>query len=137
MPISPREGGYRLRGLLRSHDYAKDIVFFHDDQVLALDLHFGARPLAEQDLIAGLDVERGERAVFRASSAADRYDFAFLRLFLSGVGNDDPASSLGLGLDPADQHAIMKGAKVHSGGILSTGVRLFLSLAQAALVLPS
>src|SRR3546814_7967927 len=32
-----------------SADDAEDVALFHDEQVLAIDLHFGARPLAEQN----------------------------------------------------------------------------------------
>ena len=39
-------------------DDTHDVVFLHDQQVLAVDLDLGAGPLAEQDLIAGLDIER-------------------------------------------------------------------------------
>jgi hypothetical protein len=55
-----REGRGKLG---RSADDAQDVAFLHDQQVLAVELHFGARPLAEQDAVAGLDVERLELAV--------------------------------------------------------------------------
>ena len=35
-------------------------------------------------------------------------DFAFGRLFLGAIGNDDPASSLFLGFDAAYQHAVVQ-----------------------------
>src|SRR5207247_7445262 len=81
---------------------AQNVAFLHDDEVLTVDLHFGAGPFAEQDLVARLDVERRDLAFVGASSGADGDHFAFLRLFLGGVGNDDPARGLLLGLDPAD-----------------------------------
>ena len=40
-------------------------------------------------------------------------DFALLRLFLGGVGDDDPAGRLFLGLDAADEHAIMERTEGH------------------------
>jgi hypothetical protein len=49
-----------------SADDAEDVAFLHDQQVFAVDLDFGARPLAEQHAVAGLDVERGNLAVFGA-----------------------------------------------------------------------
>src|SRR5207253_6808933 len=90
-----------------------DVAFLHDDEVFTVDLHFGARPFAEQDLVAGLDVERRDRAVVGASAAADGDDFAFLRLFLSRVGNDDPAGGLCFGLDAADEDSVMKRPETH------------------------
>jgi hypothetical protein len=65
-----------------------------------------------------LDVERRDLAVFVAGAGADGDDFAFLRLFLGGVGNDDPAGGLFLGLDPADEHAVMKRPETHQGKTL-------------------
>src|SRR5688572_3408928 len=91
-----------------SADDAEDVAFFHDDEVFAVDLDLGARPLAEQDAVARLDVERRDRAGLRTRAGADRNDFAFLRLFLGRIGNDDPAGSLFLGLDPTDEDSIMK-----------------------------
>src|SRR5215218_2577956 len=67
---------------VRSADDPEDVAFLHDDQVFAVDLDLGARPFAEQDAVAGLDVERGHLAFVRASARTDRDDFAYLRLFL-------------------------------------------------------
>ena len=80
-------------GITASADDPEDIAFLHDDEVLAIDLDLGARPFAEQDAVARLDVHRRDRAVFGAGARTDRDDFAFLRLFLGGVGNDDPSSA--------------------------------------------
>src|SRR5208337_3717831 len=58
----------RSRGLLparrvgggSARDDAHDVGLLHDQQLLAVDLDLGARPLAEQDAVAGLDVERNK-----------------------------------------------------------------------------
>src|SRR6202008_515170 len=96
-----------------SADDPEDVAFLHDDQVFALDLHFGGRPFAEQDAVACLDVQRRPLAIVGASAGADGDDFAFLRLFLGGVGDDDPARGLLFGLDPADEDTIMKRPETH------------------------
>src|SRR5687768_6069336 len=88
--------------------HPEDVAFLHADQVLARALDLGARPFAEQDPIAFLDVERSHLAVLGTSARADRDHFAFLRLFLRRIGNDDPARGLLLGLDPADEDTVMK-----------------------------
>ncbi len=49
----------------------------------------------------------------RARAGADGDDFAFLRLFLGGVGDDDAAGGLFFGLDTADQHAIVQRSEFH------------------------
>src|SRR4051812_8144522 len=103
-----------IPSLLASANNAQNVAFLHDDEVFTVDLHLGARPFAEQDLVAGLDVQRSDLAVVSASARADRDNFAFLRLFLCGVGNDDPPGCLLLGLDTADEDTIMKWPETHS-----------------------
>src|SRR5689334_9608237 len=78
------------RASQRSADDPEDVAFLHDDQVFTVDLDLGARPLAEQNLVARLDVERRNLALFALGASADGDDFAFLRLFLGGVGKDGP-----------------------------------------------
>jgi hypothetical protein len=97
-----------------SADDPEDVAFLHDQQVLAVDLDLGAGPFAEQDAVAGLDVERRDGAVLALGATADGDDFAFLRLFLGGVGDDDPAGRLLFGLYAPDQHAIVQRTKLHA-----------------------
>src|SRR5580704_12037911 len=101
----PRVESRYLRGLLL--DDAEDFFFAHDEEVFAVELDLCARVLAEEDVIAGLDVE-GEGLAFVVGLAlADGDDLAFLRLLLGGVGDDDAAAD-GLALfDAADQDAVM------------------------------
>ena len=57
-----------LRGLadgLGALEHAHDIGLLHDEELLAIDLDLGAGPLAEQDAVAGLDVERLRSCRFR------------------------------------------------------------------------
>src|SRR4029078_9164315 len=77
--------------IAKSADDPEDVAFLHDDEVFTVDLDFGARPFAEQDLVAGLDIQRRDLAVVGPGPGADRDHFAFLRLFLRGIGNDDTA----------------------------------------------
>src|SRR5260221_12967290 len=94
-------------------DHAHDVGFLHDDEVLAIELDLGARPLAEEHAVAGLDVERVKRAVLAARPRTDGDDLAFHRLFLGGVGNDDAARRLLILLDAADQDAVLQWTKFH------------------------
>ena len=87
----------------------------HDQELLAVDLDLGARPLAEQDAVAGLDVERDQLAGLVAGARADGDDLALLRLFLGGVGDDDAALGLLLGLDALDDHAVVQGTEFGLG----------------------
>src|SRR6266446_4813839 len=92
---------------------AHDVGLLHDHQFFAVDLDLGARPFPEQHAVAGLDVERLHLPVFPAGTRPDSDDFAFHRLFLRGIGNDDPARRLCLRLHPPDQHAVVQRSEFH------------------------
>src|SRR6266478_1174079 len=87
---------YSLSGLADSRllDDPHDVGLFHDDQIFAVELHFGARPLAEQHPVAGLQIERMDLAILAAGTRPHRYHLAFHRLFLCRVGDDDAAGTL-------------------------------------------
>ncbi len=105
-------GNIRKSGM-RSGDDAQNVAFLHDEQVFAIDLDFGARPFAEQDAVAGLDVQRRDLAVFGLGTGADGHDFAFLRLFLGGVGDDDATSSLLFRFYAANENTVVQRTKCH------------------------
>src|SRR5918994_6837221 len=88
-----------LAGLL---NHAHDVGLLHDEEILAVDADLGAGPLAEQDAVADLDIEGLDLAVLVPRAGADGDHLAFLRLLLSGVGNDDAAFGPFLGLKAAD-----------------------------------
>src|SRR5580700_8449677 len=94
-------------------DYAHDVGLLHDEELLAVDLDLSAAPLAKQDPVTGLEVERNELAAFVAGAGADSDDFALLRLLLSGVRNDDAALRLLLAFDATDDDAVMQGTEFH------------------------
>src|SRR5258708_785491 len=74
-----------LRGLLLGHrlvDHAHDVGLLHDQEVLAINLDLGARPLAEQHAVANLDVDRDELAGLIAAARAHRNHFALRGLLL-------------------------------------------------------
>src|SRR6266404_5305039 len=94
-------------------DDAHDVRLLHDEEILAVELDLRAGPLAEQDAVARLDVERHERALLIAGARADGDDLAFHRLFLGGVGNDDAALGLAFFLDSLDHDAVVKRTELH------------------------
>src|ERR1051326_108439 len=91
-----------------SGDHAHDVGLLHNEELVAVDLDLGAGPLAEHHGIAGLDVDRNELAGLVAAAGTDGDDFAFLRLLFCGVGNDDAALGLRLGIDTLDDHAVVQ-----------------------------
>ena len=84
-----QSGGLLLGLDLDQHPH--NITLFHDKVLDAIDLDLGARPLAEQDAVAGPDGMSLPVSSRAAGSNGD--DLALLRLILGGVGNVfDPAS---------------------------------------------
>src|SRR5271169_3053199 len=76
--------GLALGGGLALDD-AHDVGLLHDQELLAIELHLGAGPLAEQDAVVRLDVERDQLAGLVAGAGAHRDDLALHRLFLGRV----------------------------------------------------
>src|SRR5690242_4365989 len=105
-------GGLLARDFIGQH--AHDVALFHDEVLDTVDLDLGARPLAEQHAVADLDVERDELAGLVAAAFADRDDLALGGLFLRGVGNDDAAGGLLLGVEALDDDAVVKRTELHA-----------------------
>src|SRR5262245_47724472 len=106
-------GRAALTGRSALHDDAHDVGLLHDQQLLAVDLDLGARPLAEQDGVAFLDVRRNALAVLVAGAGADREHLTLHRFFLGGIGNDHAARRALLLVDPANDHAVVQRLDFH------------------------
>src|SRR3569833_4496585 len=102
---------WRLSGRLLAAgnvgEHAHDVALLHDQEILAVDLHFGAGPLAEQHAVTDFDVDRDQLAALVAATGADGGDFALRGLFLGRVGNDDTASGLLFSDDALDLVAVV------------------------------
>src|ERR1700741_439958 len=112
-----RKRAYRLSGLFLSGGVAEnthDVALLHDQQLLAVDLDLGARPLAEQHAVADLDVDRDQFAALIAAARANGDNFALGGLFLGRVGNDDAASGLLFSFDALDYDAVVKRTEFHA-----------------------
>src|SRR6266404_3636669 len=107
-----QSGGLPLGLGLDQHPH--DVALFHDEVLNAIDFDLGARPFAEQDAVADLDVDRDELAALVAAARSNGDDLALLRLLLGGVGNDDATSGLRLGIDSLDDNAVVKRSEFHS-----------------------
>ena len=75
-------------------DHAHDVFLAHDEEFIALHLHGLAGILAEQHLVAGLDVERDQLAVVVLLALADGDDFALVGFLGRGVGITMPPAVL-------------------------------------------
>src|SRR6266702_1207736 len=93
---------------------AQDVAFLHEQELFAGDLDLGARPLAEQDAVANLDVDRDQLAGLVTAARADSGDFALGGLFLGAVRNDDAACGLLFGVDALDHDAVVKRTEFHA-----------------------
>src|SRR3712207_1296981 len=87
--LSVRCGSGGLPGGAGLVDDTHDVGLLHDEEILTIDAHLGAGPLAEQHAVAGLDVEGREPALLVAGAGPDRDDLALLGLLLGGVRDDD------------------------------------------------
>ena len=109
-------GGGGLRSgfhFCRSVEHTQYVALLHNEPLLAIEFDLAARPLAEQDTVADLDFERRDLAGLVAGSRADGNDLALLRLFLGGIGDNDPACCLGLFLDALHDHAVVQRTEFH------------------------
>src|SRR5882672_4138392 len=104
--------GLPLRGGLVEH--AHDVALLHDQELDAVELDLGARPLAEQHPVADLEIDRDQLAGFVTAARTDRRDFALGGLFLGAVRNDDAASCLLFGVDALDHNAVVKRTEFHA-----------------------
>src|SRR6185503_18825781 len=91
-----------------SGDDAHDVGLLHDQEFLAVQLDLGARPLAEQHAATGFHVDGNKLAALVTAARSNSDDLAFLRLFLSGIGNDDATFGLLFGTDAAHDHAVVQ-----------------------------
>src|SRR5215218_5696627 len=106
-----RSGGLLLGLGLDQHPH--NVALFHYEVLDAIDFDLGARPFAEQDAVADLDVDRDELAALVAAAGSNSDDLALLWLLLGGVGNDYATSGLRLGVDSLDDNAIVKRSEFH------------------------
>src|SRR5215469_309137 len=94
------------RGVGSAQD-AEDFIFFHDDELFAVDLDLGAGVLAEQDAVAFFNGKWEGLAFVVGTAFAGGDDFALLRLVFGRVGNDDAAAGGGSFFHTTHQNAVM------------------------------
>ena len=89
-----------------SAQFHQDFFLAEDQILLVVDVDVIAGVFAKQDPIAHLYVERDTMALFHLASSDGHY-FPLLRLFLSRIGDDDPALRGFFLFQPAYQNAVM------------------------------
>src|SRR5262249_16332965 len=104
-------GGFALGG---AGDDPQHFLFAHDDVVFAVRLDLGGGVLAEQDAIALFHIEGANFAFLIDFAFAGGDDFALLRLFLGGVGQNDAAAGGFSFFDPTHENAIVQRGELGS-----------------------
>src|SRR5579864_253593 len=132
-PLFSRPSSQQLHGVLRTRiwkaqsggllpglvldlgfdQHSHDVALFHYEVLDTIDFDLGARPFAEQNAVADLDVDRNELAALVAASGSNGDDLALLRLLLGGLGNDYAPGGLCLGIDSLDDDAVVKRSEFH------------------------
>src|SRR3974377_1837285 len=92
---------------LGAFEYPHDVGFLHDEEFFAIDLHFCARPFAEQHPITRFEIDGDELAGFVTRTRTNGDALALLRLFLRGVGNNDAALGLLFAFKATKDDAVM------------------------------
>src|ERR1700712_5455136 len=110
-PAWARSETLRAKGLLL--DDGEEVFFAHHEQLVAVDLDGLAAVLAEQHAIADLDVQGDEHTLVVALARADGQDFALIRLFGGGVGDDDARGGLGFLFQALDDNTVVQRTKLH------------------------
>jgi hypothetical protein len=87
-------------------------VLAHDEVILTVDLDLLSRVLPEQDGVAILHIQRLALAIVLDLAGAGGDDLALLRLFLRGVGDDDPANLLFALFEALNDDAVVKRSDV-------------------------
>src|SRR3990167_2643835 len=94
-------------------DHCEQIVFLHDQQLVAVDLDSLARVLAEQNAVTDLHVQGDHVALVVLLAGADGQHFTLIGLFSGVVRDHDAGGGRGFAFDTLDDHAIVQRAKVH------------------------
>src|SRR5215208_3964855 len=114
LPPSPTETSSRsLLARFGLDQHPHDVAFLHDQVLDFVNLDLGSRPLAEQHLVANLDVDRDQLAALVAAARADGDHLAALRLFLGVIRNDDACGGSCLGFDTFDDDTVVEWTEFH------------------------
>src|SRR5438876_7321806 len=109
------ESFWLLFAFLRfAFDDGEHFVLTHDEVFLTIELDLLARVLAEEDEIARFHVERRPLPIVFDLAASGGDDFPLLRLFLRGIGDDNPPDSLFAFLEALNNDAVVQRSDVHA-----------------------
>ena len=105
-PARERDGPSPLYADNLLLELGEDVGYLHDQVIDVIDLYLGAGVLIEHHLLPDRDGDGLEDSLVVLRTRAYRHDHAVLRLFLRGLGNDNPAGRLVLAFLDLDEDAI-------------------------------
>ena len=88
-------------------DNGQHVILFHDEVLMAVECDLLASMLAEEDPVAGFDVEGHPLAIVVRLAVAGGDDRALLRLLFGAVRDDDPADALLTFLEAVNDDAVV------------------------------
>ena len=89
--------------------------------LLLADLDGAAAELRNQDLVTGLDADGNAVAGLVECARANGEDLGLVQLLDGGLGQEDAACGLGLGLEALDEHAGPLGEQAAGSLVSATG----------------
>src|SRR3954452_9816932 len=98
----------QLDGGAVADDLGQNVRLAEDQNLVGTELDLGPAVLAEDDLVALVEIHGDVLAVLVAGAGADCEDAAALRLLLRGVRQNDAADRRLLFLEDLDDQAIAK-----------------------------
>src|SRR5437016_3016488 len=96
----------------RAAELRQNFFFAKDEILLVLDFDFRTAVLAEEDTIAGLDVQRDQFALL-ALASTDGDDFALHGLFFCGVRDDDATLDAFLLFNALHDDTVVERSQIH------------------------
>src|SRR5436189_6232320 len=105
--------GLRAGQLAVANNLGEHVRLTQDQNVVGPDLDLGPAVLAEDDLVAFLEIHLDVLPVLVPSAGAHRKDTAALRLLLCGVGQHDAAGRRFLLIEDLDDQTVTKWLQVH------------------------
>src|SRR5215212_11163152 len=103
----------RLGQLAVADDLRQDVRLAQNQDLVGAELDLGPAVLAEDDLVAFLEIHLDVLAVLVTGARPDGQDATPLRLLLRRVRKDDPAHRRLLFLEHLDDQTVTKRLKIH------------------------
>ena len=94
-------------------NHSEQIILFHHEEFVAVDLHGLAAVLAEQNAVTDLHVHGQQVTLVGLLAWAYGQDFALIGLFSRAVRNDDARGGFGFVFDALNNHAVCQRTQFH------------------------